>query len=172
MTGHNDDYEITPAIVLAAMGGPFDAADYLKTTAAIAAYLTEALETDDPAYIRKALDTIARAKGIPEPRASVASVVEVLALVKEHLGEETTLVLAAALAKGASMPPEVKASPAVKVFSDDAVLSKSQTSAVTNLSRDTLDRMNRMGEGPKRMQLSERRVGYRMREIRKWLESR
>lgn len=42
----------------------FDAADYLKTPAAIAAYLTEALETDDPAYICVALDTVARAKGI------------------------------------------------------------------------------------------------------------
>jgi probable addiction module antidote protein len=40
----------------------FDAADYLKTPAAIAAYLAEALETNDPAYIREALDTIARAK--------------------------------------------------------------------------------------------------------------
>jgi probable addiction module antidote protein len=42
----------------------FDAADYLKTPAAIAAYLTEAIETDDPAYIYTALDTVARAKGI------------------------------------------------------------------------------------------------------------
>ena len=42
----------------------FDAADYLKTPAAIAAYLTEALETDDPTYICVALDTVARAKGI------------------------------------------------------------------------------------------------------------
>lgn len=42
----------------------FDAADYLKTPVAIAAYLTEALETNDPAYICTALDTVARAKGI------------------------------------------------------------------------------------------------------------
>ncbi len=41
----------------------FDAADYLKTPVAIAAYLTEALETDDPAYIRTALETVARAEG-------------------------------------------------------------------------------------------------------------
>ena len=40
----------------------FDAADYLKTPEAIAAYLTEALATDDAAYICMALDTIARAK--------------------------------------------------------------------------------------------------------------
>jgi probable addiction module antidote protein len=42
----------------------FDAADYLKTPEAIAAYLTEAFATDDAAYICTALDTIARAKGM------------------------------------------------------------------------------------------------------------
>lgn len=42
----------------------FDAADYLKTPEAIAAYLTEALETGDAAFICHALDTIARAKGM------------------------------------------------------------------------------------------------------------
>ena len=44
----------------------FDAADYLKTPVAIAAYLTEAFETNDAAYICTALDTVARAKGITE----------------------------------------------------------------------------------------------------------
>jgi probable addiction module antidote protein len=44
----------------------FDAADYLKTPAAIAAYLTEAFETNDPGYICTALDTVARAKGISD----------------------------------------------------------------------------------------------------------
>ena len=42
----------------------FDAADYLKTPEAIAAYLTEALATDDAGYICAALDTVARAKGM------------------------------------------------------------------------------------------------------------
>jgi DNA-binding phage protein len=36
----------------------FRSADYLKTPAAIAAYLTEAFETDDAAYIHSALETI------------------------------------------------------------------------------------------------------------------
>jgi probable addiction module antidote protein len=44
----------------------FDAADYLKTPAAIAAYLTEAFETNDPVYILTAFDTVARAKGIAD----------------------------------------------------------------------------------------------------------
>ena len=42
----------------------FDAADYLKDPVAIAAYLTEAFETNDHAYICTAFDTVARAKGI------------------------------------------------------------------------------------------------------------
>ena len=42
----------------------FDAADYLKTPAAIASSVTEAFETNDPAYICTALDTVARAKGV------------------------------------------------------------------------------------------------------------
>jgi probable addiction module antidote protein len=42
----------------------FDAADYLKTPVAIACYLNEAFETNDPAYICAALDTVARAKGM------------------------------------------------------------------------------------------------------------
>jgi probable addiction module antidote protein len=44
----------------------FDAADYLKTPTAIAAYLTEAFETDDPDYICAALDTVARTKGMAD----------------------------------------------------------------------------------------------------------
>ncbi|MGA2994369.1 addiction module antidote protein [Bradyrhizobium sp.] len=44
----------------------FDAADYLKTPVAIAAYLTEAFETNDSAYICTAFDTVARAKGMSD----------------------------------------------------------------------------------------------------------
>lgn len=44
----------------------FDAADYLKTPVAIAEYLTEAFDTNDPAFICHALDTVARAKGIAD----------------------------------------------------------------------------------------------------------
>ena len=41
----------------------FDAADYLKSRAALAACLDEAFEIDDTAYIRTALNTVIRAKG-------------------------------------------------------------------------------------------------------------
>jgi probable addiction module antidote protein len=45
---------------------PFDPAEYLDTPKAIAAYLTEALETGDPAFIADALGVIARARGMSE----------------------------------------------------------------------------------------------------------
>lgn len=44
----------------------FDAADYLKSPEAMAYYLSEALATDDSAFICDALDTIARAKGMTQ----------------------------------------------------------------------------------------------------------
>jgi probable addiction module antidote protein len=42
----------------------FDPADYLDSEEARAAYLSEALETDDPAFIADALGVVARAKGM------------------------------------------------------------------------------------------------------------
>lgn len=42
---------------------PFDAAEYLTDDETIAEYLTDALESDDPKIIAKALGTVARAKG-------------------------------------------------------------------------------------------------------------
>ena len=43
---------------------PYDSADFLDSKEAIHAYMEEALETDDPAFIAKALGTIARARGM------------------------------------------------------------------------------------------------------------
>jgi probable addiction module antidote protein len=43
---------------------PYDSAEYLTSGAAIHAYMEEALETDDAAFIAKALGTIARARGM------------------------------------------------------------------------------------------------------------
>ena len=43
---------------------PYDSAEYLDTSEAINAYMEEALETHDPAFIAKALGTIARARGM------------------------------------------------------------------------------------------------------------
>jgi probable addiction module antidote protein len=43
---------------------PFDAADYLKTATARAEYITAALETNDPAFIRDAVGVVARSIGM------------------------------------------------------------------------------------------------------------
>jgi|SRR5579864_3974761 len=45
---------------------PFDSAEFLDSDEAIGAYLEEALETDDPAFIAQALGTIARARGMSQ----------------------------------------------------------------------------------------------------------
>ena len=45
---------------------PFDPAEYLDTSEGIAAYMTEALETGDPAFVADALGVIARARGMTE----------------------------------------------------------------------------------------------------------
>jgi len=42
---------------------PWDVADYLTDDETVAEFLTDALESDDPRYIAKALGAVARARG-------------------------------------------------------------------------------------------------------------
>jgi probable addiction module antidote protein len=44
----------------------FNAAEYLDTAKRQAAYITAALETGDPAFVRDALGVVARARGLAE----------------------------------------------------------------------------------------------------------
>jgi len=44
----------------------YDSAEFLDSGEAVNAYMEEALETDDPAFIAKALGTIARARGMSD----------------------------------------------------------------------------------------------------------
>ena len=44
----------------------FDSAEYLGSDEAVSAYLEEALETGDPAFIAQALGTVARARGMSQ----------------------------------------------------------------------------------------------------------
>ena len=55
---------------------------------------------------------------------------------------------------------------------DWAVLSDKQTSQVLSLSHDTLRRLDEVGEGPARVQLSPRRHGRTVGGIREWLAER
>ncbi len=48
------------------MTRPFDAAEYLDSAEAVAAYLEAAFEDGDPTFIADALGTVARAKGMTE----------------------------------------------------------------------------------------------------------
>ena len=45
---------------------PFDPAEYLDTSEGIAAYMTDALESGDPAFVADALGAVARARGMTE----------------------------------------------------------------------------------------------------------
>lgn len=45
---------------------PFDAADYLDSDEAVAIYMSEALETGEPAYIAHALGKVAKARGMSQ----------------------------------------------------------------------------------------------------------
>jgi probable addiction module antidote protein len=45
---------------------PFDPAKYLNSDKAIAAYMSEALETGDPAFVADALGVVARARGMSD----------------------------------------------------------------------------------------------------------
>jgi probable addiction module antidote protein len=45
---------------------PYDSAEYLESEEAIRAYMADALETNDPAFIAKAIGTIARARGMSQ----------------------------------------------------------------------------------------------------------
>jgi probable addiction module antidote protein len=42
---------------------PYDAADFLTDDETVSAYLTEALKSDDPRHIARALGAVARARG-------------------------------------------------------------------------------------------------------------
>jgi predicted DNA-binding transcriptional regulator AlpA len=57
-------------------------------------------------------------------------------------------------------------------LSDDAILAPNAVAQLTSLSLDTLRRLDERNELPKRIQLSPRRFGYRLGDIRAWLQSR
>jgi probable addiction module antidote protein len=55
---------------------PYDTADYLDSDEMIAAYLTEELNNNEPFYMAKAVETVARAKGGIEKLSSVTGLTE------------------------------------------------------------------------------------------------
>lgn len=51
------------------------------------------------------------------------------------------------------------------------VLAPAETAALIGVSTDTLLRMDARGEGPPRIRISPRRVGYRLRDCEAWLNA-
>ena len=54
----------------------------------------------------------------------------------------------------------------------DYVVAEREVASLLGVSPDTLRRQVAKGEGPRRLKLSARRVGYRMSDIEAWLRSR
>jgi predicted DNA-binding transcriptional regulator AlpA len=55
---------------------------------------------------------------------------------------------------------------------DRVVVTAAQACGILGISHDTLSRLHQRGEGPPRIKLSVRRIGYRVDGIRKWLSAR
>jgi predicted DNA-binding transcriptional regulator AlpA len=51
---------------------------------------------------------------------------------------------------------------------DSAILSKREVSVLLGIGIGTLDNMANRGDGPPRIQISKRRVGYRLGNVRRW----
>ena len=54
----------------------------------------------------------------------------------------------------------------------DALLTPQQAAAYTGLAIATLQRQRSEGSGPRFVKLGRRRVGYRLADVRAWLDSR
>jgi predicted DNA-binding transcriptional regulator AlpA len=54
---------------------------------------------------------------------------------------------------------------------EDRVIAEHAAAAMIGISLPTLRRRVRAGDGPPVIRLSERRIGYRLRDLRKWLDA-
>jgi predicted DNA-binding transcriptional regulator AlpA len=53
-----------------------------------------------------------------------------------------------------------------------AVVGREQAAVLLGVSLETLKRMEARGQGPKRVKVSQKRVGYRLSDLRTWIEAR
>jgi predicted DNA-binding transcriptional regulator AlpA len=51
----------------------------------------------------------------------------------------------------------------------DRIISEVETANFLGVSSPTLRRMGNRGQGPPRLKISTRRIGYRLHDIRKWM---
>jgi predicted DNA-binding transcriptional regulator AlpA len=52
------------------------------------------------------------------------------------------------------------------------VLGRDKVIALLGISKMTFDRIEQRGDGPRRVRLSSRRIGYRVSDVKAWLDSR
>ena len=57
-------------------------------------------------------------------------------------------------------------------FEGVRVISREEAARLVDVSSDTWDRMEKRGETPPITRLSQRRIGYRVIDLRKWLDGR
>jgi prophage regulatory protein len=57
------------------------------------------------------------------------------------------------------------------IDSDLRIITEKEAATLCGISPDTLRRRIKAGTGPKRIRLSPRRVGFRLRDIREWQEA-
>jgi predicted DNA-binding transcriptional regulator AlpA len=55
---------------------------------------------------------------------------------------------------------------------DDRIITQEQAAEVCDLHQATLKRLRAAGKGPPVIRLSEKRIGYRVRDLRAWLDAR
>jgi predicted DNA-binding transcriptional regulator AlpA len=68
--------------------------------------------------------------------------------------------------------PNLEPNPSDFVPPDLLVLTERQAARVLGISMETLKRLRQSGEGPKILQLSARRIGYRRAGLEAWLIER
>jgi predicted DNA-binding transcriptional regulator AlpA len=61
--------------------------------------------------------------------------------------------------------------PEFEIPIEDRVIAEHAAAAMMGISLPTLRRRVRAGNGPPVIRLSERRIGYRLRDLRKWLDA-
>lgn len=57
-------------------------------------------------------------------------------------------------------------------MSESELLTRDEAARLALLSIRTLDRLAERGEGPARIQLTQRRIAYRRADLMRWIESR
>lgn len=61
---------------------------------------------------------------------------------------------------------------AVSADSANSIITREELANLLRLSLPTIDRMSRAKQGPARVRLSAKRVGYRLRDVNYWLDGR